>query len=73
MQHGDLIEYKLGRHEAGDGPSRGVIVAPVTEEHARAWVHAYDRPAYWIAWFDGNQQTWAFERDLTLISKANTK
>jgi hypothetical protein len=67
MQHGDLIEYKLGSHET----SRGVIVAPVTEEHARAWVHAYDRRAYWIAWFDGTEQTWAFERDLTLISKAS--
>ena len=69
MQHGDLIEYKLGRHET----SRGVIVAPVTEEHARAWVHAIDRPAYWIAWFDGTEQTWAFGGDLTLISKATAE
>ena len=67
MQHGDLIEYKLGRHEA----SHGVIVRTVTEKDARAWVHAYDRLAYWIAWFDGTEQTWAFERDLTLISKAS--
>ena len=69
MQHGDLIEYKLGTHEA----SRGVIVAQVTEKHARAWVHAIDRPAYWIAWFDGLQTTWAFERDLTVISKASAE
>jgi hypothetical protein len=69
MQHGDLIEYKLGTHEA----SRGVIVAPVTEEHARAWVHVHDRPAYWIAWFDGNKQTWAFGRDLHLLSKASAE
>ena len=69
MQHGDLIEYKLGRHEA----SRGVIVRPVTEKDARAWVHAIDRPAYWIAWFSGDEQTWAFEGDLTVISKVSTE
>jgi len=69
MRHGDLVEYKLGTHEA----SRGVIVAHVTEKHARARIHAIDRPAYWIAWFDGVQTTWAFERDLTLISKASRK
>ena len=69
MQHGDLIEYKLGRHEA----SHGVIVRPVTEKDARAWVHAIDRPAYWIAWFDGAETTWAFGRDLTLISKASAE
>ena len=70
MQHGDLIEYKLGTHEA----SRGLIVEPVTEKHAGiVGQYAYNRPAYWIAWFDGNQQTWAYERDLTLISKANIK
>ena len=69
MQRGDLIEYQTGLARSW----RGVIVGPVTEKHARVWVHAYKRPAYWIAWFDGNQQTWAFERDLTLISKANTK
>ena len=69
MQHGDLIEYRLGSHEA----SRGVIVGAVTEEHARAWVHAIDRPAYWIAWFDGAETTWAFGGDLTLISKASAE
>ncbi len=69
MQHGDLIEYKLGRHEA----SHGVIVRPVTEKDARAWVHAIDRPAYWIAWLDGGEHTWAFGGDLTLISKASTE
>ena len=69
MQRGDLIEYQHAQAAAW----RGVIVGPVTEKHARAWVHPYKRPAYWIAWFDGNQQTWAFERNLTLISKANTK
>jgi len=69
MQHGDLIEYKLGRHEA----SRGVIVGPVTEKDARAWVHAIDRPAYWIAWLDGEHTTWAFERDLHLLSKASAE
>ena len=69
MQHGDLIEYKLGRHEA----SHGVIVRPVTEKDARAWTHVHDRPAYWIAWFGGDEQTWAFEGDLTLISKASAE
>ena len=57
MQHGDLIEYRLGSHEA----SRGLIVRPVAENDARAWVHAIDRPAYWIG------------RDLTLISKASAE
>ena len=69
MQHGDLIEYKLGRHEA----SHGVIVRPVAEKDARAWAHAIDRPAYWIAWFDGAAITWAFGGDLTLISKASAE
>ena len=69
MQHGDLVEYRLGSHEA----SRGLIVRPVAEKDARAWVHAIDRPAYWITWFDGAQTTWAFGRDLTLISKASTE
>ena len=67
MQHGDLVEYRLGSHEA----SRGLIVRPVAEKDARAQIHPIDRPAYWIAWFDGAQTTWAFERDLTLISKAS--
>ena len=66
MHPGDLIEYKLGNHLA----SRGVIVRPVTEQHGRAWVQDIDRPAYWIAWLDGGEQTWAFGGDLTLISKA---
>jgi len=69
MQHGDLVEYRLGSHEA----SRGLIVRPVAEKDARAWVHATDRPAYWIAWFDCTEQTWAFGGDLTLISKASAE
>ena len=69
MQHGDLVEYRLGSHEA----SRGLIVRPVAEKDARAWVHPIDRPAYWIAWFDGAAITWAFGGDLTLISKASAE
>ena len=67
MQPGDLIEYKLGNHHA----SRGVIVRPVTDRDGRAGLMSDGRPACWVAWFGGGPQTWAFEADLTLISKLN--
>ena len=67
MQPGDLIEYRLANHPQ----SLGLVVGPVTDRDGRAGLQASDRPAYWIAWLDGDQQTWAFEKDLTLIAKGS--